>query len=475
MILSLLKRAKVKYIIVFVILLGFANSIANSNKNLNKFDKNFVNTKNEVVHHMIKNDIFSIWNSANDYLNDWNNNLSFFKSGSEYTRTYLSPLIIAIYFKLINEDIFIKNTELIDDEITYTDKIIKIDNYKKGILYLQCFIYFFSLLIFYNKFKIKFDTITLLVIISFLSFEPTIIQWNASFWTESIYLSLIIIFLSKTLFLPKKNTNYLFIGVLLGLMYMQKTVSIFLIFILITHIIINSKNNKILKIACVTFSYLMMLSFVGLHNLYKDGTFYIMPEQSKVAHYHYVSHKLIADKKKISESEAYKIKIDNEKSWIQKNNINLSKVSDKRKLYNFKQKYFLKAASENPLELIKIYTWKILQSGILDYNYVSKDFNFDKGVKNYWNKKNFTSNLKKRIIYSMIIYFFCLYGLIIFLKKKEFSSILYLSLIISYFLIMLGWMGHSRYFITNLPVLSLFFAVGVSDIINKTLSRKKNS
>ena len=98
----------------------------------------------------------------------------------------------------------------------------------------------------------------------------------------------------------------------------------------------------------------MVLLFLGIHNLHKDGSFYIMPVQSKVAHYHYISHKLVADKKNISESEAYKIKINNEKRWIKINNINISKISDKRKLYDFKQKYFLKAATENPLELIKI-------------------------------------------------------------------------------------------------------------------------
>ena len=469
--LFLVKGIKSKYIIIIIIFLGFANSISNSNKNLNKFDKNFVNTKNEVIHRMIKSDIFSIRNSANDYLDDWNSNLSFFESGSEYTRTYLSPLIIAIYYKFINENIFTKSTELLDGEIVYSDKIVKLDNHKEGILYFQCFIYFFSLLTLFNKFKNKFNNIALLFIIFYLSFEPTITQWNSSFWTESIYLSLTLIFLSKTLFLPKKNSKYLFIGTLLGLMYMQKTVSIFLIFILIAHIFINLKNNRILKIVNLTLAYLVVLLFLGIHNLHKDGSFYIMPEQSKVAHYHYISHKLVADKKNISESEAYKIKINNEKRWIKINNINISKISDKRKLYDFKQKYFLKAATENPLELIKIYIWKTLQSGILDYSYVSNDFNFDKSIKNYWKKETFRSNLKKRIIYSLIFYFFCIYGIIIFIKDKKFSLILYLSLIISYFLFMLGWMGHSRYFITNLTILSLFFGVGVGEIINKTLLR----
>ena len=96
---------------------------------------------------------------------------------------------------------------------------IKIDNYKFGLIFFQILLFYFSILIFSLILKKKVNAFIYKIILIFLCLEPSILQWHSTLWTESIFLSLMLlcfaIILSKT---DSSITNFI-LGILIGLLF----------------------------------------------------------------------------------------------------------------------------------------------------------------------------------------------------------------------------------------------------------------
>ena len=72
----------------------------------------------------------------------------------------------------------------------------------------------------------------------------------------------------------------------------------------------------------------------------------------------------------------------------------------------------------------------------------------------------------KRVLYSLIIYFFILIGIFYSFKKREYRNFNYFIILsIFYYMLMLGWVGNTRYFMTSLTLFSIFFGEGMSLIL----------
>jgi len=78
-----------------------------------------------------------------------------------------------------------------------------------------------------------------------------------------------------------------------------------------------------------------------------------------------------------------------------------------------------------------------------------------------------------RIVYTLLIYFVCFFGLIHFLKQKNYQLLLLLTLSILYYIIIFGWTGMTRLHVPSLIYLSLFFGNGLILLVN--LLKKNNS
>ena len=104
-----------------------------------------------------------------------------------------------------------------------------------------------------------------------MAVEPTIIQWHSSFWTESIFFSLQLITLA--LIINKTNNRFFnfFIGIFIGLMYLQKTVAMFFIFPVIFYFIVSKKRGNLISILNLIFGFLIILFILGYHNFKKTG------------------------------------------------------------------------------------------------------------------------------------------------------------------------------------------------------------
>ncbi len=459
---------KIKYLIFIFILLSFVINFIKSYSLVSKYDDYQIREGDGLLEHrFIKSDIHSIWNSASILLEDNNNQKKFLYSGREYTRTYLPPIIVFTYFKIIGEEI----KENSEDQNKYLASVkYKLKNKKFGLLLLQNFLYIFSLYFFYSKNKKNFDEKILFVIIFFLCFEPTLSQWHSNFFTESIFLSLFIIFLSFLINLKKSKLSFFFLGLFVGILYMQKNLGFYLIIpaIIIAIFLFKFESKKFLFFLIL--GYLIPVLFIGVHNKNRSDNFYITSKHMKVAPYIYLQHRLIANKYNISESDSLKIVKQKEQEWILKNKINLDIEGDRLKFYKFKQNEFIKEALKSPIYLSKIIVWKTLQSGILDPNYSKTFFEIDKTKKNYWKSAEYKKNLYVKILYSSVIYLISIVGFLAMYKTKK-ELLFVLSTIIIFITLVLGWTGVSRYFIINLVPLSILFSHGIIFLKDKIMQK----
>ena len=103
----------------------------------------------------------------------------------------------------------------------------------------------------------------------------------------------------------------------------------------------------------------------------------------------------------------------------------------------------------------------------------------------YWHKYN-NDNVKgqyhhslehkkwiwKRILYSLFIYFFVIIGIFSSFKKKEYKNFNYfIILTVAYYILMLGWMGNTRYFMPSFILTSIFFGEGIFVIFRRLIGR----
>lgn len=435
---------KLLYLIFFI---GITISISYSYFNIKNFDKNeeFNN------HLMIRGDLNLIWKEAESFKRDVVANNNLFGNGLEYTRTYLPSKILALYS-------FITGYSLYED---FEKDKISLNNKFPYLLFQVCF-YYLSLFIFFkNLIKFYQNKYLSLFIILFLALDFNIIQWHGTFWTESIFFSLQLVFLSCLL---KKNKSYFFFfyfGMFLGVMFYQKTVAIFLIIFLIIFFLFSEKKKKIKKNFIFLMGFSICLLFLGYDNYKKTNIFYIMPLQTKTAHYVYIINQILIEKK-IEQINFIEV----ENKWKLENSGYKNNFELNYNFAKFKQNLALKMMLENKLLTTKIYVKKILAHSLLNpfqtyfwhkYNklkYKDMEFYLSDESKNYFIVK---------IIYSLFFYFITLTGIYsIFLKKNKLKFHLLIISMVIYFVFMLGWVGNSRYFMISIIFLSIFFGHGLN-------------
>jgi hypothetical protein len=441
--------------IFLIIFIGFLISSITGFFNLKKYDQ--INSQS---HNMIMGDIHLIWREAERLKRDLYDGKNYFNSGKEYTRTYLPSKILALYSHISGQELF-ENFE---------KHKIKRGYGKLTFLILQSLIYYLALFFFHQKILDFYDYNyqKCFFITGFLAIEPTIIQWHSSFWTESIFFSLQLITLS--LIIHKTNNKFFnfFIGIFVGLMYLQKTVAMFFIFPVIFYFIVSKKRGDLISILNLIFGFLIILFILGYHNFKKTGIFYLAAEQSKKAHYQVLAPQILAEKNHIPEDEIRKSIIQLEENWIKDNTINLNNFEDRRRLSNYRQKFFLNTFLSNKTIATKIYIKQVIHHTLLNPVQVYFWHKYNNSGNEYHLSKDHEEWIWKRILYSSIIYFFVLIGIYYSLRKKEYKNFIYFIILsIFYFMFMLGWVGDTRYFMPSLILISIFFGEGAFIMLQK--------
>jgi hypothetical protein len=449
-----------------LIVMSFLISIAVSfqiTENLDRYESDGFD------HHIIKGDISDIWERGAIFKEDLISGKNFLVSGTEIYRSYLPPRLIGLFSIIFDYDLISTETEV---------KKISLGFKKFYYLFFQSLLFYGLLIYFYNNFsKFTKDSEVSFYTILFLCFCPNIFLYNSSYHTESIFFSFQIL-LMALLISPSKNFLYNFIvGLILSLIFLQKTAGIFYIFIVISYLIFFFKKESFKNISIILITFISVLMVIGISNFKRAGVFYFMPTQGNEAIYHYLAQPILikgqnmtagdASQKLNTDLEEWKIENKIEDEQLEKNRIQIMK---------FKKSYTLKLMQKNPIASLKIITWKALQTGILNpvyifhYHYHEQDiykkppWYLEKDYLKFWIPFNIT--------YSIIIYLIILLGFISSIKNLDIRYNLLILFSALYMFIMLGWVGNSRYFSPSLIYLSIYFGYGLNFIKNLILKEK---
>ena len=414
-------------------------------------------------HRIIKADAEKFYSKANAIKNKIDYDL-------EYREPFLPPRIIAYFYKIIQNELYDKFVK--QDEVEQNNyNIVKNGNGKLIFFILQSIFYYSSLLFFLKKLSNIFDYKIILITGLFLSFEPTILFYHSSFWSESIFISLLLIIFGFIINISDKFFSYFILGLLIGLLYLQRSVAIYF-FILITLFILFNSKKKIYLTSIFITGYLIVIILLGVSNYKRSGVFYVTSTQAKDGFWMYLIPNLISKKDKIDTHIAENILEDKLKIWKSENNIDENDLKSEKvrlKMYDFQQKESLKIILSNIDVSVKVIFKKTLHFLVFDplghtYFFHKHDYKTPLSI-GYYRSEDHKKFIIPRIIYSLLIYSICLVGFFSSLKIRD-KKYLYLLLgSIIYFTLVQSWIGNNRYAAPNLIFMSVFFSFGFCELI----------
>lgn len=437
---NLLKEHK----IIFILLISsFILFYLNMNFHLNSFGKYLTTSNLNIYHGIIKSPPEQrIWKHASEFKSDTSiKNLQSY----EFRHHFLPEKILGIMAKIFK-------IEFYDSQSNFSIKNL---NY---FFIFQIIFYYFAVVLFYLKLtKIKLSKTIIHFSVAFLIFEPTINQYSTTIFAETIFFSLLILCFSYTIDPPKENYKYFIFGLLLAVVYLQRSVAVFLI--IVPSIVIYLKYNKksFIKIFNLIISFCIILIILGLLNYNRSNVFYFFPTQTIDNLYNYFLPKVDSKIFNISENES-KIKLRKDKlKFATNNNLDLDKEIDRIKFYKYQKDEALKVFMNNKLITLKTATVSSLHSMLL--NPVEIINTRIKG-NDYYKSELHQKFIKYRIFYSLIIYSIIFIGFLYSIKKKYIEPQI-LLLVGIYFFIISSWVGYTRYFLPTLIPLCLYFGFGL--------------
>ena len=462
---------------LFIIFLGFILSILISINNLNKYDKNVTDINGRVYHQMIKYDTFRYLTHGDEIKNQLKNGLNFFKTGREHYTKYLPPRLMAAYYYFFEKDLYSSIDKKEINEGIHLPYII-----------IQCFFYFLCITFLFRSINKIFDKRLCFFIIAFLSLEPTILQYHGTFWSESIFFSLQILLIALILKPKHKIGTFFSIGIFLAILSLQKEYAIFYIFPITFFLIIFSKKKEIKNFIVLIFGFIIVQLILGFNNYSRSGDFYIMPATTKTDLHMLIVSNVVSDKLTLKGGEFETLEGKAVSDWINKNSITLKhkidnkllasydsptlwvyrnyikNEADKTKFDQFIQKRTFNYFKEYPIGFVKEIIKKSAHIVLLNPFHIYSDHKFISGEVYYLSEKH-DKLIPYRIVYSLFIYFICLFGLYHFFKLKDYRTICFLLLSIFYFYLPVSWHGNTRYFLPCYIYLSFFFAMGMDGLI----------
>ena len=438
---NFLRTHKILFILLF---LSFVIFNINSQYNLKNFNKYLSYDDGTDYHGIIKTPPeIKIWRKASELKK--NSSLENLQN-EEFRHHFLPPKNLALVGKIVNMNFYDENNNYDLNGVIF-------------FFFFQTFLYYFSVFYFYKKLlKLNIKKEIVYITSFFLLFEPTINQWNVTIFGETIFFSLIIIIFSFLIDLPKENYKYIFLGFLMGICYLQRSVAMFLIIVPLITILIKFKKNSPIKIFNMFLSYLIILMLLGLLNYNRSNIFYFSPTQNIAILYNYFLPGVEGKRLNISSDEGIKILKDKTNTLINDNNLNLKKENDRIKLYKLQRDITTEVLLNNKIITIENALKSYIHSTLL--NPVEVLFTRIKG-KEYYKSELHKKTIKYRIIYSLLIFFITFLGFINVVKQK----IIFPHIILAcgvYFFIISGWIGYTRYFVPTFLSFSIYFAYGIS-------------
>ena len=432
------------------------------------YDPFFV--KEENLDHF-NNDIFKFPQSINgkdvhgylinaDYiLKNLNNQKNIIDSQPFYLTSFLQPNIIALFAYLTNQSIFNIDNNGVKNFSLKVDLLI----------YLQIFFFYGSLILLFCELIKHLNRNLAVIYCSIIAIEPSIMQWNISLMTESVTFSILLLIFY---FMLKPEIKYsYFVGFLLGLVFLQRTMMFYYFPLVLIYYFMQNKKiiPKVAGIIVFLVSFSVVILLLVYVNYTKSGKVYLMPLQAKLHISHYLEHKIIALSKGVDKNKIYSILQARNEKIIKDNNLNLKIENDKIEYANLVQKKSYETLLKYPFTSIKLIFSKIDNATILDplhmINIYTKFDNYNDWMKSKDKKINFAV----RIIYSLFIYTLALLGFLYLLKSKITPIYIFSFLNILFFsgFGALAFSNTQRYFVPAIIFLLIFSSNGLLKIYEK--------
>ena len=443
--------------LITLLALSFLLFFINIDFQITKFGKILKNQDGSEYHGIIKSPPeLKIWKKASEFKSDISiKNLQPY----EFRHHFLPPKILGLlstFFKI----------EFYDHKNNINIKNL---NY---FFYFQIFFYYLCVIAFYLKLtKINIKKSIINITVCFLIFEPTISQYNSTIFGETIFFSLLILIFAYLIDLPKKNYNYFLLGLLFAILYLQRSVAMFLIVVPILILLFKFRYKSILKILYLLTPFLIVLLLLGSLNYKRSGIFYFLPTQTIDNLYNYFLPKVDAKIFNITSSESKKKLMNIKDNFVIKNNLDLSKEGDRIVFYNFQKKKAINTMMDNKLITFEKALISSFHSTLLNpMEIVSTRI---KG-KDYYKSELHQKNIKYRILYSFLIYLIIFIGFFYSIKQKHIAPHI-LLLVGIYFFVISSWVGYTRYFVPTLLSLCLYFGFGIDFIFSKLKRNYSNN
>jgi len=472
----------------FIILFGIILNLFFANHDLKKYDIIYTDYKGSSYNQMLGSDLIDTWELAAQIKDQLKNNNNYLDAIPAYERFYLPAIIVGFYYHILNKEIYGSYKE------NNNEKIILVDNSKSGLLIFQILLYYFSIILFYTAYKNKFNPKYNLILLIFICFEPTITQWHYSFWSESIFISLMFFVFYILIASPTNIIINFFVGIIVAIMFAQRAIAfLYILPIIFYYLIYFKKNLKPLLFLVV--GYCFVISFIIFNNHDKSGAYYLISSKHQFySYYHYFASRIYADTNSITGDKSEKILNAEETRWRLENNIpldlenkiNFSSNSDafnKEESYadellkniKYRNQKFLEIVLDNPLYVAQFFIKRVALMCNFSPTWVKQSYENDKthpqAISNpeiYYNR-----NLVRNLIYTLLMMLFIGMGLIrylrdIFKSKKLLKYDKFLLFHISsvlYFILISGLWGNPKYFTPCILSLSIFFAKGLFEFI----------
>ncbi len=389
-------------ILINLLILSFILFFININFQINHFGKILEHEDGTKYHGIIKSPPeIKIWKHASEFKSDISiKNLQPY----EFRHHFLPPKILGLLSKLFKIEFYDTNSNINIKNINY-------------FFYFQIIFYYFCVIILYLKLiKVNLKKSIVNFTVFFLLFEPTINQYNSTIFGETIFFSLLILSFSYLIDLPKKNYSYFLFGLLFSVLYLQRSVAMFFIFVPIIIILFNFKQKSFFKILNLIIPFLIILILLGTLNYKRSGVFYFLPTQTIDNLYNYFLPKIDSKLSNKSASQSKKKLMDNKNNFAINNKLDLEIESDRIKFYNFQKNEAIKTLLNNKLITLREATISSVHSMLL--NPVEIINTRIKG-KDYYKSDLHQKYVKYRMIYSFLIFTVILIGFFYSLKKKN--------------------------------------------------------
>ena len=461
------------FILISSILVSFIFSIFLSNNNLARYDVNVIDGDRS-YHKMIKTDPYRYLSHGAEIKEQLAEGKNFFTTGREHYTKYLPPRLAAFYYYIF--------------DINFSDKDKAGDQVNSGnhfyYLLIQNLIYYLSILFLYFSIKKNFNQTIILSAIIFLCLEPTIFQYNGTFWSESIFFSFQIIIMALIFKEKKTIYTFFFIGFFTGILSLQKQLGIFYIVPIMIFIFFFDKKKIINKFLFIFLGFFLVQIFLGLNNFYRSGVFYIMTADTKVEMHRVLVRRVVTKVENISSKEFNEREGIAVFKWIKNNQIKFDQNSDalthstgfinyrdsilsekdKISFDNFIRKRTFEYIFDYPLEFTKQALKGAVHAPLLNPFHIFSEHNF-KSSEIYYTSEKHDELVLARVIYSLFIYFFVIFGIFYFLKRKEYEKLFFLLISTLYFYATIFWHGNTRYFVPCVIYLSFLFGAGLNQFL----------